>query len=144
MTLFPISKNQPIDYATLEAMINKINDIDTKVNLKSGNSQFKNTSVRTSDMVLAANNINITGTASDAEWKTFSWSMGSNDVAFKSPPIVTATVSRNANASIDGAYVSITSVSNDRAEGKIFFPKGGTFDIDINLIAVGLSNLDKL
>lgn len=145
MTLFPISKNQPIDYATLEAMINKINDIDTKVNLKSGNSQFKDTPVRTSDMVFVSVVANVTEASAKAgASKTFTATLGTDRVSFKSPPIVTATVARNGNASVDGAYVIITNVSNDRVDGTLYFTKDGEANLDINIIAVGLSNLDKL
>ncbi len=146
MTTFPISKNQPIDYPTVQKLVTTVNELNTQVNLKSGNSAINREIARTNDVVIVAETMAINGTAVENASQTFTWNIGDiKDVAFKTPPVVTATIiSDPLNESVVGntAYVSISKVSISTAEIRVHFTKSGPIVLSLSLIAVGLSNLN--
>lgn len=147
MPILPPSKNQPVDYKTIVDLVDTVNRLEQKVNLSSGKSALGTTITRTSDIVFVANNVLVSkkSVAVD-EVLTGTWSIA-KDVAFKNPPTVTATiVSDSSNASLVGnsAIVTISKVSVSTVEYRIHFTKSGNANFSLNLIAVGLSSLDKL
>lgn len=147
MPILPPSKNQPVDYKTIVDLVDTVNRLEQKVNLSSGKSALGTTITRTSDLVFVADKILVNKTSvSVDEVLVGTWSIA-KDVAFKSPPTVTATImSDSANESLVGnsAIVTISKVSVSTVEYRIHFTKSGSANFSVNLIAVGLSSLDKL
>jgi hypothetical protein len=143
MPILPISKNQPVDYATLQSLVTTVNDLETKVDLKSGNSAINRTVARTGDTVIVASVEPLTGTAKANTEMTYQWKIGDiKGVTFKSPPVVTATiVSDPINESVVGnsAFVSISKVSIGQVDVRIRFTQDGPINLSLSLIAVGLS-----
>lgn len=147
MSILPPSKNQPMDYETINQLVSKVNDLDKKVNLSSGKSAIGTKVTRTSDIVFAADQVPVNKAVTVDEVLVATWNLGNLGIAFKNPPVVTATIiSSSSNESIVGnsAIVTISKVSVNTVEYRVHFTKAGKAEFSVNLIAVGISSTDKV
>lgn len=147
MSILPPSKNQPMDYETINQLVSKVNDLDKKVNLSSGKSAIGTKVTRTSDIIFVADQVPVNKSVTVDEIWVRTWDIGGLGVAFKTPPIVTATIiSNSSNESVVGnsAIVTISKVSVSTVEYRVHFTKAGKAEFGVNLIAVGISATDKV
>ena len=147
MSILPPSKNQPMDYETINQLVSKVNDLDKKVNLSSGQSSINKKVTRTSDIVFVADQVPVNKTVNVDEIWVRTWDIGGLGISFKTPPVVTGTIlSSSSNESIVGnsAIVTISKVSVSTVEYRVHFTKGGLANFAVNLVAVGISSGDKV
>ena len=133
------SRGQPIDVTLLSSIADAIGDLQTTQNTATF-STINKTKAGTSSLKFYAEvqsiSINNITTSPEQSFSFFYPSFNSVPVAVAGVTNVTSTVSGG-----NAATVVLTSVTRDRVDGIVKFPSGstGSVNIEINLIAIGLS-----
>lgn len=133
------SRGQPIDVTLLSSIVDAIGDLQTTQNTATF-STINKTKTGTSSLKFYAEvqsiSINNITTSPEQSFSFFYPSFNSIPVAVAGVTNVTSTVSGG-----NAATVVLTSVTRDRVDGIVKFPSGstGSVNIEINLIAIGLS-----
>jgi hypothetical protein len=133
------SRGQPIDVTLLSSIVDAIGDLQTTQNTAT-QSSINKTKASTSSLKFYGEvqsiSINNITTSPEQSFSFFYPSFNSVPVAVAGVTNITSTVSGG-----NAATVVLTSVTRDRADGIVKFPSGstGSVNIEINLIAIGLS-----
>ena len=138
-------KGQPLDVTFVSDIIRSINDLYDKVAIKV--SAYANLwtingrkQVRSSEIKFVSGQVKISTekTTSANQYVDFEYRF---DIAFKYPPVVTATpISLRATASkaAKDASVIITDVTTNSVKGTAKFETAGEFTVGVNLVAIGI------
>ena len=138
-------KGQPLDVTFISDIVRSVNDLYDKVAIKvsayanlwtvNGRKQVRSSEVK---FVSGQVKINTEKTTSNDQYVDFEYRF---DIAFKFPPVVTATpisVDRNASKSAKDATVILTEVTTNSVRGTAKFETKGDFSVAINIIAIGI------
>ena len=138
-TISSVNRGQPIDVTLLSSMVDAISNLQDAQNTATQSSVNK-TKASTASLKFYAEtqSISINNITTSPEQK-FSFAYPS----FINVPVAVAGIT-NVTSTVTGgnaATVVLTSVTRERADGIIKFPSGstGSVNIEINLIAIGLS-----
>lgn len=138
-------RGQPIAYSDLSNMVTKINDLDSKLSIKTTNFLAKNgttSSQNISGLAFAAVYKEITNSTEKVNASTAKEFTVNFGTAFKVPPIVTITPqSINGTISAKSAIVVITAITTTSVTGVVRFIDVSTaVSVGVNVIAVGIPN----
>ena len=137
-------RGQPLDVEYLYTIATAINSLATQVasatnkytTITTPDSGRKD--VRTGDARIVGGYATLAGTQNVAANSIvpFSFSLGEG---FKYAPVVTATpVNRGGNSDEIDASVVINSITTQSVNGHVYFGTGGSLNIDVNILAVGI------
>ncbi len=139
-------RGQPLDVTYLYDLANTINDISTQVS----SATYKNSTIDTvsaAQQNLKTSELQIVGgfrevannsTVSAGNERTFEYNFKTD---FKFPPIVTATPVNIGNTPAgQNVTVILKSITVSRVEGVVRFGASGDLSLNVNIIAVGISN----
>lgn len=139
-------RGQPLDVEYIYSIVEAVNALSVKVSdttsktttVGSGDGSGSHT-VRTGDAkIVAGFTTVVTGSVQSGSSKTFSYSLGGG---FKYAPVVTATaVNRGVAGRDTDATVVIDSVTTQSVKGTVYFHSSGNFNMNVNIIAVGIPN----
>jgi hypothetical protein len=138
-------RGQPLDVTFISDIVRSVNDLYDKVAIKisayaslwtlSGRKQVRSSEVK---FVSGQVKINTEKTTNADQYVDFEYRF---DIAFKYPPVVTATpISLRATASnaAKNATVILTSVTTSSVRGAVKFETSGEFTVGVNVIAIGI------
>jgi hypothetical protein len=138
-------RGQPLDVTFLSDIVRSVNDLYDKVAIKvsayaslwtaSGRKQIRSSEVK---FVSGQVKVNTEKTTSTDQYVDFEYRF---DIAFKFPPVVTATpISLRATTSkaAKDATVILTSVGTNSVRGTVKFETIGEFTVGVNIIAIGV------
>jgi hypothetical protein len=138
-------RGQPLDVTFISDIVRSINDLYDKVAIKvsayanlwtvGGRKQVRSSEIK---FVSGQVKINTEKTTSADQYVDFEYRF---DIAFKFPPVVTATpisLNQNASKSAKDATVILTGVTTNSVKGTVKFETTGEFSVGINLIAIGI------
>ena len=127
-----------VDY--IGQIATQVNQLTTIVGDKStAYSNINTVSVKTSDLKIFATTVNVSAASNNAAGDVVDYSF--NYPAFKGIPIITATVvSGTTTAKInESATVSIKNPGSQGATLRVRYYTNGTLNVNINIVAIGLS-----
>jgi hypothetical protein len=138
-------RGQPLDVTFISDIVRSVNDLYDKVAIKisayaslwtlSGRKQVRSSEVK---FVSGQVKINTEKAASASFYVDFEYRF---DIAFKYPPVVTATpISLRSTASnaAKNATVILTNVTTSSVNGSVKFETAGEFTVGVNIIAIGI------
>lgn len=139
-------RGQPIDVTFISDIVKSINTLYDQVAVKvssyaslwtaNGRKRVRFNEVK---MITGQTTINLDKTTAADTFKDFEYAF---DIAFASPPVVTATVinlESTASKASKHASVILTSVDTGVVRGTVKFEVAGDFKVAVNIIAVGLA-----
>jgi len=130
---------QPLDTDYIGQMVTQINDLTTAVGDRSTSySTINNTSVRTGELKVFAITQNVVASTNKSDGDTVDITV--NYPPFRGFPVITATIVSGSSSNIgDDATVVVKTASSQSATLRVKFNRGGTLNINLNVIAIGLS-----
>lgn len=134
------NRSQPLDVDYIGQMATQVNLLTTMVGDSSTSSSNINTvSVQTQNMKWFATTINVSAATNNAAGDVVDYTF--NYPAFKGLPVVVASiVSGTTTAKInESATVSVKAVGSQGATIRVRYYSNGTLNVNVNIIACGLS-----
>lgn len=137
-------RGQPLDVTFISDIVRAVNDLYDKVAIKvsayanlwtvSGRKQVRASEVK---FVTGQVKINTEKTTAADQYVDFEYRF---DIAFKFPPVVTATPISSDTASVaaKNATVILTNVTTNSVKGTVKFEIAGSFSVSVNVIAIGI------
>jgi hypothetical protein len=138
-------KGQPLDVTFISDIIRSVNDLYDKVAIKvsayanlwtvNGRKQVRSSEVK---FVSGQVKINTEKTTNNDQYVDFEYRF---DIAFKFPPVVTATpisLETTPSKSAKDATVIVTTVTTNSVKGTVKFETKGEFTVGVNIIAIGI------
>jgi hypothetical protein len=144
--LTPPDRGQPIDVPYIYTMVTALNTVADQVNASAEKYTTVYTreladpqNLRTSDTKFYASFVDIVQNETVIVGATRSFSFNIQGARFKYPPIATVTPVNTGTSSVSNdVSLTITSVTNSRIDGIVRFNSGGTADVAVNVIAIGI------
>ena len=137
-------RGQPLDVTFISDIVRAVNDLYDKVAIKvsayanlwtiSGRKQVRSSEVK---FVSGQVKINLDKTTTADQYVDFEYRF---DIAFKFPPVVTATPisSGSATKAAKDATVILTNVTTNSVQGTVKFETIGNISVSVNVIAIGI------
>lgn len=133
-------RGQPLDVSYIYNLTKAVNDISKQVSTSTNNySKIGTNSIKTADLKFEAKTVNvaINQSVNAGTEQTFNATLDN----FKTVPVVTATPV-NQGGTVSGKEISVilTSVTTSGVTGIVRFGSTGILSVDVNIIAVGITN----
>jgi hypothetical protein len=136
-------RGQPIDLAYLYQIANAINDLSNQITTSNTTSVVNNGINLREDV--STNNLRFFATTKNIQVGNVSAGSSESWSADFSPdflyvPVVTATVQNNTSSTAgDNITLVLKNITTSRVDGNVRYNAGGSIDININVIAIGVS-----
>ena len=136
-------RGQPIDLAYLYQIANAINDLNNQITTSNTTSVINNGINLREDV--STNNLRFFATTKNIQVGNVSAGSSESWSADFSPdflyvPVVTATVQNNTSSTAgDNITLVLKNITTSRVDGNVRYNAGGSIDININVIAIGVS-----
>lgn len=133
------NRGQILDIDYVAQIATQVNQLTTLVGDRStAYSSIANTSVKTSEVKIFATTVNVVASTNKTDGDTIDYSI--SYPPFNGFPIITASIVSGASSNIgDDATVVFKNISSQQAVMRVKFNRGGTLNINVNVIAVGFS-----
>lgn len=132
-------KMQPLDTDYIAQVVTQVNTLTTLVGDRSSSySNINNTPVKTSEAKIFATTINVVASTNKTDGDTVDVTI--SYPPFRGFPVITATIVSGASSSVgDDATVVFKNISSQQATMRVKFNRGGTLNINVNVIAIGFA-----
>lgn len=133
------NRGQALDVDYISQIATQVNQLTTLVGDRSTSySSVNNTSVKTSELKFFATTVNVVAASNKADGDIIDYTV--NYPTFKGFPIITATIVSGSSSNIgDDATVVFKNISSQQAVMRIKFNRGGSLNINVNILAIGFS-----
>lgn len=130
---------QPLDTDYIAQIVTQVNQLTTLVGDRSTSySSINNTSVKTSEAKIFATSVNVVASTNKTDGDVVDVTI--SYPPFRGFPVITATIVSGASSNVgDDATVVFKNISSQQATMRVMFNRGGTLNINVNVIAVGFS-----
>lgn len=133
------NRGQPLDVDYIAQIATQVNQLTTLVGDRSTSySSIANTSIKTSEVKIFATTVNVVASTNKTDGDIVDYSI--SYPPFKGFPIITASIVSGSSSNIgDDATVVFKNISSQQAVMRVKFNRGGSLNINVNVIAVGFS-----
>jgi hypothetical protein len=130
---------QPMDVDYIAQIVTQVNQLTTLVGDRSTSySSINNTSVKTSETKIFATSVNVVASSNKTDGDVVDVTI--SYPPFRGLPVLTATIVSGTSSNIgDDATVVFKNISSQQATMRVRFNRGGSLNINVNVIAVGFS-----
>ena len=130
---------QVMDVDYIAQIVSQVNQLTTLVGDRSTSySSINNTSVKTSEVKIFATSVNVVASTNKTDGDVVDVTI--SYPPFRGFPVLTATIVSGSSSNIgDDATVVFKNISSQQATMRVRFNRGGSLNINVNVIAVGFS-----